>query len=172
MNRLLACTASVLLASFGGLATAHAETLQAAIGSKAIPLGETRIACAPPGGGWLIEPSSQLHAVRPPDANDALGSAVELKVAKSLAACSSGATTVKLVATARPPTIDSANVVLLPDQGKVEVRGHRLTGVTVAWRSNTASGADVCEAPKIENGTEHCSFNVARGLPADPNSGS
>ncbi|HEX3777317.1 MAG TPA: hypothetical protein VHV51_22745, partial [Polyangiaceae bacterium] len=151
---------------------ARAETLQTAIGSKAIPLGEARVACAAPGGGWTIEPSSQLHAVRPPDSTDAVGTVVELKVAPNLAACSTGATTIKLVATARPPSIDPGGVTLLPDQGKADVRGHRLTGVALAWRSNTASGVDVCESPKIENGTEHCSFNVGRGLPADPNSGS
>jgi hypothetical protein len=74
---------------------ARAETLQTAIGSKAIPLGEARVACAAPGGGWTIEPSSQLHAVRPPDSTDAVGTVVELKVAPNLAACSTGATTIK-----------------------------------------------------------------------------
>jgi hypothetical protein len=162
----------LVLATLCRLGGAHAETLQSAIGSKAIPLGDTRVACAAPGGGWLIEPASALRAVRPPDSNDAVGSSVELKVAATLAACSTNASTIKLVATARPPSIDPQSVVLQPDQGKVDVRGHRLTGVTLAWRSNTASGVDVCEAPKIENGIEHCSFDVGRGLPADPNSGS
>jgi hypothetical protein len=168
----LASASSVLLAGLCWLGTARAETLQTAIGSKAIPLGETRVACAAPGGGWVIEPASALHAVRPPDSNDAVGSSVELKVAPTLAACSTSPSSLKLVATARPPAVDPASVVLQPDQGKVDLRGHRLTGVTLAWRSNTASGVDVCESPKIENGVEHCTFNVARGLPADPSSGS
>ncbi len=162
----------VLLASASVHRAAQAETLQTAIGSKAIPLGDTRIACAPPGGGWVIEPSSLLHAVRPPDTNEAVGSVVELKVAPSFAACSTKASSLKLVATARPPSIDLPSVVLQPDQGRVDVRGHRLAGVTLAWRSNSASGVDVCESPKLENGVEHCPFNVPRGLPADPNSGS
>jgi hypothetical protein len=173
MNRLHRfCICCALLLSLGLARSARAETLQSAIGSKAIPLGDARVACAPPGGGWLIEPTSLLHAVRPPDANEAIGSAVELKVAASFAACAASSSTVKLVATARPPSIDAPSVVLQPDQGKVDLRGHRLAGVTVVWRSNTASGVDVCESPKIENGVEHCAFNVARGLPADPNSGS
>jgi len=173
VNRLRsASVCCALLVSLGLARNARAETLQAAVGSKAIPLGEARIACAPPGGGWLIDQASLLHAVRPPDANDAIGNAVDLKVAASFAACAASSSTIKLVATARPPAIDASSVVLEPDQGKVEVRGHRLAGVTLAWRSNTASGVDVCESPKIENGAEHCSFNVARGLPADPNSGS
>jgi hypothetical protein len=161
-----------LFASLGWQRVAHAEILQTAIGSKAIPLGEARVACAPPGGGWLIEPASLLHAVRPPDTSDSVGTVVELKVAKSLAVCATSPSTIKLVATAHAPSVDPSSVVLQPDQGKVELRGHRLAGATVAWRSNTASGVDVCESPKIENGMEHCSFNVPRGLPADPNSGS
>jgi hypothetical protein len=169
----LSLALSALVAGVLGLPrTAHAETLQTAVGSKAIPLGETRVACAAPGSGWLIEPASQLHAVRPPDASDAVGNVVELKVAATLAACATNPVTVKLVATARPPSVDPTSVVLQPDQGKVDVRGHHLTGATLAWRSNTASGVDVCESPKLENGFEHCSFNVARGLPADPNGGS
>lgn len=168
----LAFFACVLCAFFACLPSARAETLQTAIGSKPIPLGEGRVACAAPGSGWLIDPTSQLHAVRPPDANDAVGNVVELKVAPTLAACSTGAATVKLVATARPPSVDAGSVVLQPDQGKVDVRGHRLTGATLAWRSNTASGVDVCESPKIDNGIEHCTFDVPRGLPADPSSGS
>jgi len=173
----LALALALFSACFLRFRGAQAETLQSAIGSKPIPLGEGRVACAPPGSGWLIEPASQLHAVRPPDSGDApgnpvIGNVVELKVAPTLAACSTNASTIKLVATARPPNVDPSSVVLQPDQGKVDVRGRRLTGATLVWRSNTASGVDVCESPKIENGLEHCSFDVPRGLPADPNSGS
>ncbi len=166
---LCSCLFGALLARTG---LARAETLQTAIGSKAISLGEGRVACAAPGSGWLIDPTSQLHAVRPPDTSDAVGTVVELKVAPTLAACSTGASTIKLVATQRPPLVEPTSVVLQPDQGKVDVRGHRLTGATLAWRSNTASGVDVCESPKIDGGLEHCSFDVPRGLPADPSSGS
>ena len=63
-------------------------------------------------------------------------------------------------------------MVLSLDQGKVELRGSRLVGAALAWRSNTASGVDVCEAPKLENGAERCVFEVGRGLSADPASGS
>ncbi len=168
----LALALCLLGAFFARTKAAHAETLQTAIGSKPVSLGEGRIACAAPGSGWTIDPTSQLHAVRPPDASDSVGTVVELKVAPTLAACSTGSSTVKLVATARPPSVDASSVVLQPDQGKVDVRGHRLTGVTLTWRSNTASGVDVCESPKIDGGVEHCSFDVPRGLPADPSSGS
>ena len=46
--------------------SARAETLQAAIGSKAFTLSDSRVACSPPGGGWIIEPSSQARALRAP----------------------------------------------------------------------------------------------------------
>src|SRR3954463_16116570 len=66
---------------------ARADTVQAAIGSKPLTLSDGRVACAPPGGGWSVEPSSFGRAVRPPSASDAVGKVVELKVASSLGAC-------------------------------------------------------------------------------------
>jgi len=147
---------------------AGAETLQAAVGSKAFTITDGRVACAPPDGGWSIDPTSQAHALRAPTSGEAIGKAVSLTVAASLASCASESSTLELVATARPPSIEPSSVLLLLDQGKVEVRGSRLAGAAVAWRSNTASGVDVCEAPKLENGAERCSFEVGRGLSADP----
>lgn len=148
--------------------TARADTLQAAIGSKAFTLSDGRVACAPPGGGWVIDPSSQAHALRAPTSNDAIGKAIPLRVANSLAQCSTESSTVDLVATARPPSIDASSVVLMLDQGRVELHGSHLAGAAVAWRSNTASGVDVCETPKLDNGSERCVFETGRGLSADP----
>jgi len=150
---------------------ARAEALQAAIGSKAFLLSDARVACAAPGGGWSIEPGSAARALRPPFAGDAVGKVVPLRVAASLSACATASSTVELVATAKPPNIEPGLVVLQIDQGKLDVRGHRLAGVAVAWRSNTASGVDVCESPKLDNGSEHCVFDVGHGLSADPASG-
>jgi hypothetical protein len=147
---------------------ALAETLQAAIGSRALTLSDSRVACAPPGGGWIIEPSSQARALRPPTSSEAIGKVVTLRVANSLALCGSDSSAVDLVATARPPNIDASSVVLLLDQGKVELHGSRLAGAAVAWRSNTASGLDVCDSPKLDNGAERCVFETGRGLSADP----
>ncbi|HEY0465710.1 MAG TPA: hypothetical protein VGC79_15965, partial [Polyangiaceae bacterium] len=157
---------------FAGLLLARsagAETLQAAIGSKPFTLSDARVACAPPGGGWTLESASR--ALRAPTSNEAIGKAVALRVASSLALCATDSSTLDLVATARPPSIEASSVVLLLDQGKVELHGSRLAGAAVAWRSNTASGVDVCETPKFENGTERCVFEVGRGLSADPASG-
>jgi hypothetical protein len=152
--------------------SARAETLQAAIGSKAFTLSDARVACAPPGGGWLIDPSSQARALRPPMSNEAIGKVVTLRVANAPALCATESNSIDLVATARPPSIDASSVVLLLDQGKVELHGSRMAGAAVAWRSNTASGVDVCESPKLDNGAERCVFETGRGLSADPASGS
>jgi len=161
----------VMLCSLLASRRARAETLQAPIGGKTITLGDARVACAVPSGGWVIDPASLGHGVRPPDANEAIGTSVDLKVATSPAACATTTSVVKLVATQRWPVIDSSSTTLQVEPGKVDVRGHRLTGMALAWRSNTASGVDVCEAPKFEGAIEHCTFDVARGLPADPASG-
>lgn len=149
-----------------------AETLQAAIASKPLMISNGRVGCAPPGAGWLIEPGSFARAVRPPITTDAIGKVVALRVAASQAACGTQSAEVDLVATARAPLIDPSSIVLLLDQGKVELRGRRLEGVAIAWRSNTTSGADVCDTPKLEVGAERCTFDVSRALPADPTSGS
>ncbi|HET7543614.1 MAG TPA: hypothetical protein VFK05_27265, partial [Polyangiaceae bacterium] len=151
--------------------SARAETLQAAVGGKAFTLSDGRVACAPPGGGWSIDPASQSRALRPPTNADAIGKVTTARVADSLGLCATDSSTLDLVATARPPSIDSSSVVLLLDQGRVELHGSRLAGVALAWRSNTASGVDVCETPKLENGAERCVFEVGRGLSADPASG-
>src|SRR5271165_1988308 len=79
---------------------ARAETLQAPVGGKAIPLGEGRVACPGTSGDWTIDPDGR--AVRPPTADDAVGRAVELRVAPSVAACNAG-TPLTLVATGRWP---------------------------------------------------------------------
>ena len=147
---------------------ARAETLQAAVGSKPFTLTDARVACAPPGGGWAIEPSSQAHALRAPTSNEAIGKSVTLRIAASLAQCATESSSLDLVTTARPPNVEASSVVLLLDQGKVELRGSRLAGAVLGWRSNTASGVDVCEAPRLENGAERCTFDVGRGLSVDP----
>jgi hypothetical protein len=146
--------------------------VQAAIGSSPLTLSGSRVACAPPGGGWLIEPTSSAHALRPPSTSEAIGKPVPLKVAASLAGCNGQSSSLDLVATARPAIVDASSVLLQIDQGKVEIHGHRLAGVALVWRSNIASGVDVCESPRIDSGSEHCVFDVGRGLSADPASGS
>src|SRR3954465_8367201 len=92
---------------------ARAETLQAAVGSRSFTLPGARVACAPPGGGWAIDPASQGHGLRAPTSSDAIGKAVSLRVAASPALCATESSTLDLVATARAPSIESSSVVLL-----------------------------------------------------------
>lgn len=169
--RLLSFLAAVLLFVIAAPRPARAETLQIPVASKPLTLGDGRVACAPPGGGWTIEPGSQARALRPPLAADAVGKAVPLKVAASLAACATASSSLDLLSTARPPNIEPASVVLQLDQGKLDLHGYRLSGAAVAWRNNTASGVDVCDSPKQDGGSEHCTFDVGHGLSADPASG-
>src|SRR5271167_4694322 len=77
--------------------SARADTLEAPIGGKPIPLGESVVACTPSAGGWKTEPGG--HAVRPPTADSAIGIAVEFPVALTAAECPKTTLAVKLVAT-------------------------------------------------------------------------
>jgi hypothetical protein len=56
---------------------ARAEVLQAPISGKPIPLGDARVLCAAPSGGWSSDPSSRT--LRPPRSEDAVGQAIEVK---------------------------------------------------------------------------------------------
>jgi hypothetical protein len=76
-----------------------------------------------------------------------------------------------LVTTGAWPTLDPSSVVFAPDQASVEARGRGLTGVSLAWRSNTASGTDTCQSPKLEPNTERCSWTVGHNMPVTPGTG-
>jgi hypothetical protein len=147
-------------------ASARAETVQAPVGGKAIPLGEGRVACPGLSGDWSVEQDG--HAVRPPAADDAVGKAVDLKVAPNAGACGSGATSVTLVTTGRWPVLDAAGTTLYVDDARVELRGRGLRGVIVHWEVGDRSGADRCVVPQTEAVGERCAIPVGRGLPADP----
>jgi len=151
----------VVLAS----AVARAETWQAPVGGKALPL-EGRVACAGSSGEWTIEQDG--HAVRPPAADDAVGKAVDVKVAPSAAACATTTATLTLVATGRAPAIDSTQTTLFIDEARVELHGRGLRGTIVRWQLGDRSGEDRCVQPQAEGGGEKCAVAVGRGLPADP----
>jgi hypothetical protein len=148
---------------------AEAETLQAPAGGKAIPLGDARVACGAPVGGWVFD--DKTRSLLPPPNLDAVGLAVDLEIAASVAMCATSNASLKLVATGPWPSIDTSSVVFSPDQASVEARGRRLTGVAVAWRSNTASGVDTCQNPKLEPNAEHCNWSVGHNMPANPGVG-
>jgi hypothetical protein len=147
---------------------AHAETLQAPVGGKPIPLGDARVACSAANGGWALD--DQTHSLRPPAEAAAIGTSVDLKIAASPAECAVSTTSLKLVATGPWPSLDPASVVFSPDQARVEARGRRLRGVALAWRNNTSSGVDICQVPKLEANAEHCTWSVGHNIPVTPGS--
>ena len=144
---------------------ARAETLQAPVGGKPVPLGDGRIGCGSP-PGWSLEPDGR--AVRPPASDGAVGQSAELRVAPDLAACAASKSTVTLVATAAWPAIDPAGTLLAVDEARLEIRGKRLRGVRVVVRSAARTVEDVCLDPKPDGTAERCTLAAGRGLPADP----
>ena len=97
-----------------------------------------------------------------------MGETVEVKVAPVVAACESSEQTVTLLATERFPAFDPGSVVFAPDEGRLDVRGTKLSGVVMAWKSGSASGSDTCRSASNENGIESCTFALGRGASGDP----
>jgi hypothetical protein len=164
LRRLLAPLPAVLVLLIAP--RARAETLQAPIGGKPIPLGEGRVACTPPPAGWSVEADG--HALRPPADAAVIGQSVELRVAPAADACGSSKTSVTLVATGPWPSIDAAGTLLAVDDARLELRGRGLRGVRVAVRGPSRTAEDTCLDPKTEGNAERCMLAVGRGLPADP----
>jgi hypothetical protein len=164
----LAWLAAVLVVFFAR--GARAEILQAPIGGLPIPLGDGRVACtrAAP-GGWVLDASGRT--ARPPTTPAAVGTVVELRVARSLAVCAQEGVTVRLAATAAWPVIDASAFILALDEGRLRGRGRHLAGVTVSWPSDQGLGIDVCRDEKTEGGgggAEQCAWNVAKTISALP----
>jgi hypothetical protein len=144
---------------------ASAETLQAPVGGKAIPLGPDRIACGVAPGGWTIEKDG--HSARPPAADDAAGKPVELRVAKESVGCAGGGAPITLLATARFPAIDAASLVLHVDEARAELRGKKMKGIRLVWDAGGRKD-DACVDPKTDANGELCTFGIGRKLPANP----
>src|SRR6266536_5723771 len=145
---------------------ARAEIIQAPFGGQPIGLGDARVACGTPGGGWIVERSG--HAVRPPASDDEIGEAVELKLATDVAACASTRAVITLVTTGRWPVFDPASVVFAADEGRFDARGRQLRGVAIALQGPGGIVSDVCPDPRLEANAEHCTWAVGPGLASDP----
>jgi hypothetical protein len=149
---------------------ARAETLEAPVGGRPVPLGEGRVACVQTAGGWVAEAGGR--AMRPPAGSAAIGSVVELRVAPSPAACAQTPWTVTLVATGPWPSLDTASFVLTLDEGRLQGKGRGLAGSLVVWPvQGSGLAADRCNDPRIEGGVETCTWAVPKSLSADPASG-
>ncbi|WP_394826734.1 hypothetical protein [Pendulispora albinea] len=149
---------------------AHAETLQAPYGGRAIALGSQRIACGAMPGGWIVE--SMGRAVRPPASASSVGQVVELKVASSMEACARSTDAVKLVTTGRWPRLDRASFSLSIDEGRLEGRGRDLKGTVVTFPAAPEQPVfDTCREPQVEGGAEICTWRVPKTVSADPGAG-
>ncbi|MET0341770.1 MAG: hypothetical protein ABW252_12270 [Polyangiales bacterium] len=167
MGRVVVLTVLVALAAGSWAHSARAEFLHAPVGGKPVLLGDGRVTCETSGNAWSYEQHSKL--VRPPAQDGTVGKPVELKVAESAAACADESTTalVTLLAVDRFPTIDSTSVVFAPDEGRLDMQGTRLAGVTVTWKSGDQQGYDVCRDAYTEQGEERCTWSVGRDASAD-----
>lgn len=139
------------------IASASAQVFQAPVGGRPISLGDSLVACAA-SDGWTVE--SDAHSVRPPSSRDALGRTVQLRVAATPEACTSSTATLSVRTTDTWPRVDAASIVFSPDDGRLDLKGHSLAGMVVAWRNATAAGSDTCQDVKSEAGVERCAFSV------------
>ncbi|MEY4514468.1 MAG: hypothetical protein RLZZ450_6590, partial [Pseudomonadota bacterium] len=114
----------LLVGLFAGASAARAELIQVPIGSRAVSLGEGRVACEADLGGWNIDLHGRL--AKPPSEESAIGQSIDLHVAANATACADGDNRVTLVATDRYPVVDLSTVVFSPDEGRIDAEGARL----------------------------------------------
>lgn len=146
---------------------AHAQVVHAPVGGRAIALAEFGVACGAASEGWSVDAGG--GAVVPPRREEAIGQAVPLRVAPTLAECSKSTKTLTLIATGRWPSFDPNSVVFWPDDGRLEARGRRMRGVSIAWQSGERSGVDRCTDSRGKEGApEFCIWAVGRDASADP----
>jgi hypothetical protein len=162
---------ALLLALWAATGAAQ-PILQAPLGSRPIPVVEQGVVCSSAPNGWTL---SNDRFVKPPThlASDVPRS-IDLKVAANDAACANAKSTVKVIATERFPSINSADVTFYPDEGRVELRGARLAGAAVAWSAPPKGdavarreGMDVCLNPTGATKDQECIVPVEQGLPTD-----
>lgn len=157
----------MILSVLSVASVAHGQVLQAPIGGRPIPLGTSGVACAPTTGGWSTEAGSRL--VRPPIDPQSVGTSVDLRVAANLASCAKSTAVVTLVATARWPSFDLASIWFAPDEGRLDLEGHGLLGVSIRLLGgDPAIQGDVCRVVTPRDRFEQCSWAVGRDAPADP----
>lgn len=92
------------------------------------------------------------------------GSAIEVRTAESAAACAVSRDTSTWIATGAWPIIDPGSVTLWPDEGRLELRGHGLGGLQVAWRSGDESGVDACHMPETIADSQRCTLSIGKGV--------
>jgi hypothetical protein len=140
-------------------AVATAETL--AVSTSGIEIPQSRVLCGAPPDGWTVDSARRvLHL----PAKAAPGTRVDVRVAATQPGCTqpNQSQSVTIEVTAAWPVID--RVVWQPDDGQLEIRGHRLTGLQVRARGDKAALGS-CDLVDTTNTTEVCHVGV-RELPA------
>jgi hypothetical protein len=138
----------------------RADVIEAPVGGRPIAL-VGRVACTTGAGGFTVEAGGRM--LRPPTDPNTIGQEAELRMAATPAECNDNATVVTLIATDRWPTVEPSSVVFSPDDGRLDLRGRGLNGVTVAWTSRGHQGTDTCHDPKPDGDLEHCAWGVGAG---------
>ena len=130
--------------------------------------------CGPLPAGWLLE--RDRRTVRPPAAGSSAPRTIEVKLGADPDGCERSRATMILVATGAHPEIDAGGVVFAPDEGRLEIEGHRLKGAVIAWKVPAPAGDDkplregreVCLAPAVPAGKpERCVLPLPPNLPFD-----
>jgi hypothetical protein len=99
---------------------------------------------------------------------DAVGTVVELRIARSTADCVKSTASLTLAATAAWPNVDPSSFTLSIDEGRLKGRGRGLRGTLVSWPTDQGLSADVCRDVTTDRGTDNCVWGIPKTLPADP----
>jgi hypothetical protein len=154
-----------LVLSWAG--SGKAEVLHIPVTGKPVQLSEGRVFCETLGPAFAIEAGAR--SVRPPTSLDLIGTSVDVRVAPTAATCEESTTTVSLVAIGKQPELEPSSVWLASDEGRLDAQGDNLMGSSVAWKSDSSSGVDTCNAPRtLPSGKMECSWSVARGVSVAP----
>ncbi|HEY8927191.1 MAG TPA: hypothetical protein VIU64_22565 [Polyangia bacterium] len=137
---------------------------QAQPGSKAFVVPEGAL-CAGTTGDWNL--SVDGRTVRPP-ATRKTTDMVEATWIPDGGKCASDGQPQPLALTGAWPTFDPSAIWLSSDEGRLEIRGTNLKGVTVHWQLGNKSGDDTCLEPTVDGNQQRCVLAVGHGLPADP----
>lgn len=143
--------------------------VQAPLGGRSIPLVDRGVVCSA-GGGWIVEPDRR--SVRPPSLDARPGDSAEVRIAADPDECPRSKEIVTAIVLAPWPDLDPGSVILAADEGRLELKGRRLQGLSVAWlgrggpKATVQEGSEVCLQPTA-GALEHCILPIQRGLPAD-----
>ncbi len=139
--------------------------IEVPLGAKVVMLPGVVICSTEPSDWTLVKGANTLLS---PASPSAIGSTTVAMMAASSEACAGHAWAQALIVTSSWPVFDPTGTVAWVDEGRLDVRGSNLRGVTVNWQQGTRTGSDVCLEPREEGKLERCSLALGKGLLADP----